>query len=388
MSKLQVVVGGQYGSEGKGAVAAYLASRHLRGVSVRVAGPNAGHTVIGKCPPDCDPYDSVDNPPGQARDHDPNQHPWRLRQVPVGAVASRDMLLIAAGSEIDLDVLQQEVRDLTNAGYDVAHRLIIDSQATIITDQHRQREQGDLSSILTGGGLVHRIGSTGKGIGAARAARAMREAMTVGDCGMRMPCAVSDDVASIMRYHVRNGIGDVLIEGTQGYLLGTHAGYYPQCTSSDCTAIDFLSMAGISPWEVSREDLEVWVTFRTYPIRVAGNSGPLHRETTWKALGLEPEHTTVTRKVRRVGLWDPAAASQAMAANGHGNGRHSPCRAALTMVDYLIPGLAGMTHLSQLDDDARSALDRLVGRRSSDLGCLISLVGTGPGTMIDLREGE
>jgi len=140
-----------------------------------------------------------------------------------------------------------------------------------------------------------------------------------------------------------------------------------------------------TPWQVDRDKFEVWVVYRTYPIRVAGNSGPLIGETTWEALGLDPELTTVTRKVRRVGTWNASLSRKAMAANGHVQGIPSSVHAALTMADYLVPGLKGATSAENLDDEIDHTFHRLLSSRSSDLGRLIELVGTGPRTLIDLR---
>jgi hypothetical protein len=192
-------------------------------------------------------------------------------------------------------------------------------------------------------------------------------------------------VADLAARHLNQG-GEVLIEGTQGYLLGLHAGFYPQCTSSDCTATDFLSMAGLSSWMVDPEEFEVWVVFRPFPIRVAGNSGPLHGETTWEDLGLPVELTTVTRKPRRVGRWDSPSARQAMYANGLTVSRPGPVRAALTMTDQAIPGLAGATSLNDLSPEDSFRLFALLADKGHDLGCLVSLAGTGPSSVIDLRK--
>ncbi|HUN38440.1 MAG TPA: succino-amino-deoxyadenylate synthase PurZ [Trebonia sp.] len=399
MSQLQVVVGGQAGSEGKGAIAAFLAREHRRGLSIRVAGPNAGHTVIGRCPPDCE--DSAANlgdaalmafhagSPLSPGHHASDAHPWRLQQVPVAAVSNQtETLAIAAGSEVDLAILSRELRLLDAAGYHVSQRLIVDHQATVLEPHHAQAEAAEQ--------LVGRIGSTGKGVGAARADRAMRGARIIGqlssgyslDIGAENYVHVTHSVADIAAQWTRDG-GDVLIEGTQGHLLGTHAGHYPKCTTSDCTAIDFLSMAGLSPWVVEPEQLEVWVVFRTYPIRVAGDSGPLTNEVTWEELGLEPELTTVTRKIRRVGLWNGPQARAAMVANGmHPNGGPGPVRAALTMADHVIPALRGMTDIGNLTEDADAArYYSLITKISRDIGALVELVGTGPDSVIDLRKG-
>lgn len=387
MTKLQVVVGGQAGSEGKGAIAAHLASKHEDGMAVRVAGPNAGHTVIGLCPPGCtesrihdsESWKDPQGHPVPAGLHRLDQHPWRLRQVPVAAVSNRQSVLcIAAGSEVDPNVLLGEIKDLDVAGYRVSSRLWVDPTATVIDHSHYQAERD--------ANLVKSIGSTGKGIGAARADRAMRSATLAHEWASTFNCPFrcSTPVADLASAHLAYG-GEVLIEGTQGYLLGQHAGHYPKCTSSDCTAIDFLSMAGLSPWLVQPEDLEIWVVFRPYPIRVAGDSGPLNFETTWENLGLPVELTTVTRKPRRVGLWDPRAARAAMYANGFSEHRRGPVRVALTMADQMVPTCSGLTSLEGIDQPTADAIGRLVSTKSHDLGQLVSLLGTGPATVVDLR---
>lgn len=353
MSTIYVVVGGQFGSEGKGAVGAYLARKHRDiEAAVRVAGPNAGHSA----------YDDRGNK-------------WALRQIPVAAVRPDLQLVLAQGSEIDLGVLESEIHLLGQAGLDVSERLMIDRWATIITDEHKEAE-GHF-----GGHLTQRVGSTGKGVGAARAERIWRRAPVYGTSRMlnnrRIP---GTDTARYLAGVLFSG-QSIMLEGTQGYGLGLHAGYYPQCTSSNCRAIDFLAMAGICPWDADR--VESWVVLRTYPIRVAGNSGPLKDETTWEALQeqtdgyIQPEKTTVTQKVRRVGNWDADLARAAVQAHG------SSARVALTFFDYWYPELAGETTDRALTDQHWEH----IGTIEAEIGCRIGLLGTGPNSIIDLREG-
>ncbi len=388
MAKLSVVVGGQLGSEGKGAVTAYLSSREQNQrndtqgnqgnqydvIAVRVAGPNAGHTVIGRCPPSCTSQDELD--------HHPMNHPWRLRSVPVAAVSNPDaQLIIAAGSEIEPEVLREEIDELDAAGYDASRRLIIDVHATILEDKHKQLEQAI--------GLTERLGSTAKGIGAARSARVMRDAVLVRNTPNGFLPGDRIDTAQYLQSMLNDPNTHILIEGTQGYGLGLHTQFYPYTTSSDCRAIDFLAMAGISPWVRDDVDFRVWVVFRTSPIRVAGNSGPLEGETTWEQLGQTPELTTVTKKVRRVGSWDPLLARKAVRANGGGSylEEDGPIHVALTMVDYEIPGVKGMdsgTGYSMSPQD-NADLDLLIKRREADLRAPVMLIGTGPDSIIDLR---
>ena len=348
-SKLSVVVGGQFGSEGKGAIAGHLSSPHGQPVvCVRVGGPNAGHTVLGHGP---------EGP----------KTPWRLRTIPVAAVTNPDAtLVIAAGSEIDIDVLTTEGNLLEQYGHKVWERLIIDHQATYLEPRHIQTET-DLD-------IHRRIGSTAKGVGAARADRIMRTAQTWGDAHATLGFNYKPlDTSQLLRDSLQDGY-HVVIEGTQGYGLGLHAGYYPQCTSNDARAIDFLAMAGINPWDNHVDQFTVYLVARANPIRVAGNSGPLRDETTWEDLGLEPELTTVTRKVRRVGAWDGQLVNDAVAANG-GN-RH--VRLCLTMLDHAIPAAANWTGPLQLLPERAKQFIQQVER---DAGATVVLAGTGPDTV-------
>lgn len=358
---LEVVVGGQYGSEGKGAVAAHLGRGRSKLAAVRVAGPNAGHSAL-----------------------DAAGRKWALRQIPVVAVTNLEAdLVIGAGSEIDPNVLEQEIRELEAGGIPIVGRLYVDNQATIIEPEDKAREMGG-EDQHGAAGLTASIGSTGKGVGAARARRAVRDARTWADgTGDETEWALKAcDTTPILQGFMRGG-GDVLLEGTQGYALGTHAGHYPYCTSSDCRAIDFLSMAGLSPWADSVHRTDVWVVLRTYPIRVAGPSGPLKDETTWERLADESdgyiaaERTTVTKKIRRVGAWDSRLAREALEANGGAEA----VRVALTFFDYWFPELSGMTTLPQANLEAWNKIREI----EHELGTEVELLGTGPGTVIDLR---
>lgn len=309
MNRLEVVVGAQFGSEAKGHVVQRLTERALQrdGMTqvVRVAGPNAGHTG-----------------------YDRSGHAWALRQVPVAAVVDGPLVLgVAAGSEIDPPVLLDEFDRLTAAGLLKDKMVWVHGSATVIEPTHHEQESPQ------GADLHRTIGSTGKGIGAARADRIWRRANRVSDdadllrelAKRGIPVADEDHLVSL-RYST------TIIEGTQGYGLGLHGAHYPQCTSSDCRAIDFMAMAGVHAWEF--DEVEVWAVARVFPIRVAGNSGALKGETTWEELGLPEERTTVTKKVRRVGYPDWDLVRAAVRANGGA----PTVRLAVTMIDQIFPG--------------------------------------------------
>ena len=307
-TSLDIVAGGMYGSESKGRVAADLvqaraaASPDRRVISIRVGGPNAGHVVVGTG----------------------DQH-FAMRQIPVGFVDPNAILLIAAGSEVDLDVLFHEVDLLESAGYEIRDRLFVDPTATWLEPRHIEAERDS--------DIVARLGSTAKGIGAARADRIWRTAQLMGD---RKPAAALRE-RGIRLYDplAPNLDCPVVIEGTQGYGLGTHAGLYPQCTSGDCRAIDFAAQAGVMPWDAKQ--FQIHLVVRPYPIRVAGNSGPMQGETSWEELGLPAERTTVTQKIRRVGTFDPSLVADAVNANGSS---HSLLH--LAMADQVEAGLTGL----------------------------------------------
>lgn len=306
---LHVIAGAQFGSEGKGNVTAWRTRESLeearwhgkpQPISVRVGGPNAGHCVV-----------------------DDTGRKWALRTLPVGAVLSRTSpLVIAEGSEIDPDVLMDELVQTEEAGYDTFARLTIDSRATVIEAHHAIAPDGRPDT-----------GRTGKGVGGARAARLRKTARLwhafQGDLlGANLDLALvnTEPTARILREALRTT--DVVIEGTQGYGLGTHTDYYPHVTSGDCRALDFINQAGLTV--VQARDAVVWLVARVHPIRIAGPSGPLLGETTWDTIGVPAEHTTVTHKVRRVGRWDAGLVRDAIEANGQPN-------LVLTFFDYIVP---------------------------------------------------
>jgi adenylosuccinate synthase len=350
--KIIVIVGGQYGSEGKGLIAGHLSSRESRPLlAVRVGGPNAGHTVWQ------------------------NGKEFKLQSLPVAVVKNELSLLVsAAGSEVEWEQLQKELT--LTADYNANLRYVLDEQATIIDPELHAGFHASSEAF----------GGTGKGTNRARAARMRREADLAYAWRGREDAPVLGDTAAMMRRHLQDG-GCVMIEGTQGYGLGTHAGNYPYCTGNDCTAIDFLSQAGISPWMPYVQEFEVWVVLRTFPIRVAGNSGPFRAgETNWETLqAMHGEHipveqTTVTKKTRRVGMWDADLAYESVVANG-GPGR--AVHVALTFFDYIHPEFRDSTVTLGPPWERDTILS--LKDFESDIGQPIELVGTGTDSVVDLR---
>ncbi len=378
MKTLSVIVGTQFGSEGKG----HITHQAIRGLlnyneiepgkhhvfSVRVGGPNAGHCVI-------DPKTG---------------HKYAFRTVPVGAIYDQTRQYIAPGSEVDLDVLENEVRELLAQGHHP--HIMIDGAATWLTPEHIQQEKdSDLNA---------RTGSTAKGIGAARAERIWRKALTVEQAFKQNQefrerfSTLAIEIAEanpedgyLMIWGTENepffkNIFDsvhedrahlhVVIEGTQGYGLGMHGVHYPQATSNDTRAIDFMAMAGTNPWQFDR--LAIVGATRTNPIRVAGNSGPLKGESTWEDLGQESERTTVTQKIRRVGEWDGALVARAVADGGVNS-------IALTMVDKIIPEVRDMDGTYHFDRLPLEVQD-LINQVEADANCPVDMFTTSEHTAV------
>ena len=356
------LVGGQFGSEGKGLIVGHIAKHYT--AHVRVGAANAGHTLY------------TWNGDYRVEDPDPvgTYEKHVMQQVPCAAYANpHARLYIGPGALISPDILGREIgllwrwrlrRNLSMPP------LLIDSRAHVIQEEHIEREQEST--------LAERIGSTStiarEGIGAAQAARAMRdescvqawEALTGHDFIQVMP------LARKLQWEQR-----ILLEGTQGYGLSNTTGDFPYVTSRNTTAAGLCADAGIAPNRLNR----VILVCRSYPIRVAGNSGPFgpgSEEITWDDIGVnrEKERTTVTKKIRRVATFSIEQVKEAAVVNG-------ATEIALTFADYLDPKIEGKTewgsHGKSAYPKVRDRIDWIEGAT----GLRVTMVGTGPHTVID-----
>lgn len=296
---VDVLVGGEYGSEGKGHVASHLAREY--DLLVRVGGPNAGHKVF---------QDPV---------------PYTHHQLPSGTRFSEARLLIGPGAVINAEKLLKEIADCKVD----AERLSIDPQVMIISKDDIAAEDR----------LVKSIGSTGQGVGSATARRILnrgeddtRLARHISELKpfIRPACVVLDKAFSDRKR--------VFVEGTQGTGLSLYHGQYPHVTSRDTTVAGCLSEAGISPTRVRR----VIMVVRSYPIRVQdpskSTSGPMSQELNWKEISRrsgvpypelkKTEKTSTTDRKRRVGEFDWELLRRAASLN-------CPTDVALTFSDYV-----------------------------------------------------
>lgn len=296
---VDVLIGGQYGSEGKGNIVGHIAPEY--DLLIRVGGPNAGHQVYAE--PDPEKYYHL--PSGTRRA--PNAH---LLLGPGAVIYPRKLLEEIAAHKISAD------------------RLIIDAQAMIITDDDRKEEEERFKSIS----------STAQGVGIASARK-----MT-GRSAYKENTAqfLAKDCLDLKPYigNARKVIADaivegkrILLEGTQGTSLSLHHGQYPHVTTRDTTVSGCLADAGIAPSNVRK----IVMVCRTYPIRVGGPSGEMAFELTMedihKRSGIpldqlkRTETTTTTRRERRIAEFDWVQFKDSVQLNG-------PTDIALTFVDY------------------------------------------------------
>ena len=334
---VDVIVGGQYGSEGKGQIAGYLASEY--DLLVRVGGPNAGHKVF-ELPV-----------------------PYTHHQLPSGSRKNRKaQLLIGPGAVLNVEKLLEEIAEC-----EVEYgRLRIDRRAMVIQNVDIENESR----------LVGEIGSTGQGVGAATSRRIMKRSPSTKlakDVPEIAPyiCDALDVLSSTLA-----ASGRICLEGTQGTALSLFHGDYPYVTSRDTTVSGCIAEAGIPPGKVRR----IVMVCRTYPIRVQnphdGTSGPMSQEISLSVIAersgksleeLEKtEITSTTRRERRIAEFDWDLLRRASLLNG-------PTDIALTFTDYLSCKNGDARRFEQLEPETIKFIQEV----EQVSGARVSLISTG-----------
>ncbi|WP_322819730.1 adenylosuccinate synthase [Tepidiforma sp.] len=325
-----VVVGGQWGDEGKGRIVDLLA-RKARVVARYSAGNNAGHTIVNEL--------------GE----------FKLHLVPAGIFYPEKTCVIGNGVAIDPEVLLGEIDGLERKGIDTS-RLVVSDRAHVIMPWHRLLDQ--LDEQARG---AHAIGTTGKGVGPCFADKVARRGIRICDLLRREDLVPRIEAALAYQNRVITGvygaepidfrecleryieygqrlrpyIGDVqeivieahrrgeyvLLEGAQGSLLDLDHGTYPYVTSSvpSSSSSGAALGVGIGPTDISR----VVGVFKSYCTRV-GN-GPFPTELFddiadqlrdhGKEFG-RGEYGTTTGRPRRIGWLDAVAARYSVRFNG------------------------------------------------------------------------
>lgn len=259
-----IVQGGQWGSEAKGLLTQKLVVDRKVDICIRTGTVNAGHTAyyLGKS--------------------------YKMQQLPVGWVRPECTLVIGAGAFVHPDVLQHEI-EMVNAAMphlDVRDRLLIDTRCGLHLPFH--------THLAADANRHHSMGATGKGCSEAvvgkirgrgnRTAHLFKEwyegPHIVASRALRGLKLV--DTVDYLNYQYDRG-QQLLIEGTQGTLLDLHLGPYPYVTHKQTQAASWMAEAGLSV----TLPVELILVMRTFPIRVAGNSGPMPHEISWWGLADE-----------------------------------------------------------------------------------------------------
>jgi len=321
--KSVVVVGAQWGDEGKGKVVDYLAGSF--DYIVRVAGGhNAGHTVIiGKA-----------------------KHVLQL--IPCGILRPRKHAVIGMGVVVDPVALVKEIEMLAKSGVDVTDRLHISNRAHLIFPYHRELDKAAESARG-----ANKIGTTSRGIGPAyedkmsrrglrmcdllepalfreKAARVVAEKNRVaaGAYGANIDFSHEVDETLKLGEKIRGYICDsaelvnralaegksVLFEGAQGTMLDIDHGTYPYVTSSSATSGGATTGAGVPPTKIKH----VLGISKAYTTRVG--SGPFPTEMpdleAQEVRERGKEFGAVTGRPRRCGWLDLAVLRYAKMING------------------------------------------------------------------------
>jgi adenylosuccinate synthase len=328
-----VIVGAFWGDEGKGKIISYLALKDKLDFCVRTGSVNAAHTVWTE---------------GKK---------YALHMVPAAFLHDKCRLLIGAGANVHVAKFLEEV-ELTQ----VKGRIGVDQQASIIEEKHSLQDK--TSAHLKG------IGTTGWGVGPALEERVRRTAKLAKDIPELQPYLA--DVATEINEGIDSG-KNVLLEGTQGFMLSLFYGTYPYVTGRDTGAAAICSEAGVGPTRVD----DVLIVYKSFITRVG--AGPLPGEIT-KEEAIKRgwfETAAGTGRDRRSAPFDFELAKKTAKING-------ATQAAVTKLDSMFPQCQGAKKFNDLSKDAKQFIKEIENRT----GIPVVLIGTGPEALdiIDRRK--
>ena len=336
-----VIVGAQWGDEGKGKATDLLAGRIDYVVKFN-GGNNAGHTVVI------------------------GDEKYALHLLPSGILTPGVTPVIGNGVVIDLEVLAEELDGLTARGLDVS-KLLVSSHAHVITLYHRTLDK--VTERFLG---KRQIGTTGRGIGPTYADKINRVGIRIQDLfdeGIlrqkvegalelknhllvkvynRRAISTDEVVDDLLKYQdlVRPMVSDtslllnqaldseetVLFEGGQATMLDVDHGTYPFVTSSNATSGGAATGSGVAPWRLNR----IVGIVKAYTTRVGSGPFPTELEDEWGEWLRErgAEFGTTTGRPRRTGWFDAPIARYATRVNG--------------ITDYVLTKLDVLTGLEKI----------------------------------------
>ena len=321
MKKVDVVLGLQWGDEGKGKVVDVLTPRY-EAVARFQGGPNAGHTL------------------------EFNGQKYILRSIPSGIFQGGKTNIIGNGVVLDPILFREEAEALAKSGHDLTQRLCISKKAHLIMPTHRI-----LDAAYEAAKGAEKIGTTGKGIGPTYTDKVSRNGVRVGDIFLDFKAIYNRAKArheAILRslgyaYDIEelerkwfegieymkkfriidseqtvndliNNDKHILAEGAQGTLLDVDFGSYPFVTSSNTVCAGVCTGLGIAPNRIG----EVYGIFKAYCTRVGSGPFPteLFDETGKQLRDIGHEYGAVTGRERRCGWLDMVALKYAIMVDG------------------------------------------------------------------------
>lgn len=321
MTKVDVLLGLQWGDEGKGKVVDVLTPRYDI-VARFQGGPNAGHTLEFQ------------------------GHHYVLRSIPSGIFQHNQANVIGNGVVLDPVLFQEEAQDLENKGIEIKKILKISKKVHLIMPTHRLLDAAN--EKLKGDA---KIGTTGKGIGPTYTDKISRNGLRLGDVfsnfeekynkakqrhlHLLKTLGVEQNVAQLEKrwleaieyikqfdiidseYYMNRQLQEgksILCEGAQGSLLDVDFGSYPFVTSSNTISAGACSGLGIAPCHIG----DVYGIFKAYCTRVGSGPFPteLFDETGEKIRELGHEFGAVTGRERRCGWIDLVALRYTIMLNG------------------------------------------------------------------------
>lgn len=319
--KVDVLLGLQWGDEGKGKVVDVLTPRY-DAVARFQGGPNAGHTLEFE------------------------DHKYVLRSIPSGVFQEGKTNIIGNGVVLNPVLFMEEARELEKSGVDLKKNLKISKKAHLILPTHRKLDAANEKAKGAG-----KIGTTGKGIGPAYTDKVSRNGLRVGDLFYDFEsryAAARDrhiklitqlggdtDIAAEEKewlvaceylkefeiidseYYINDLLRDnrsVLCEGAQGTMLDVDFGSYPFVTSSNTVTAGACVGLGLAPNKIG----DVYGIFKAYCTRVGSGPFPteLFDEDGKKIRDIGHEYGAVTGRERRCGWIDLVALRYAIMING------------------------------------------------------------------------
>ena len=318
---LDVVLGLQWGDEGKGKIVDVLAGRYLI-VARFQGGPNAGHSLHFE---------------GKS---------FVLRSIPSGIFRKDAVNIIGNGVVLDPITFRQECENIEKTGVPVKERIVIAKKAHLILPTHRLLDAANEAAMGKG-----KIGSTLKGIGPTYTDKVSRNGLRVGDIlandftdrydklkkrhvkqlqQMDFKCDPDTEEAAFMdaveylkqfrlvdcEYFVNNELKtkSILAEGAQGSMLDIDYGSYPFVTSSSTACAGACIGLGVAPSKIGH----VYGIFKAYCTRVGSGPFPteLFDETGERLREIGHEFGAVTGRPRRTGWLDLVALRYAVMLSG------------------------------------------------------------------------